>query len=214
MMPHFAPALGIAYAIAHPMKNSSATENFSPTDSSLPKTRGSECPLKICIVFDDETSARSAEILIKHAAVHFPYDTQLLSFDELDPSEPSQDAARSAAAADILVVALRDDRALPEHVKFWLGLFLGLRKQNLDGALVVLITKSDQSADPDSSLLEYLETVAAIGGLSFIPPQRKNGRAASAACISSVRRLQSRLGSNLRAHGPGPALRNLAGRDR
>jgi len=129
-------------------------------------------PLKICIVFDEAGSAQSAEVLIKHVVSDFECDTQLFCFDELDPQGPRVAAAQSASDTDILVLAVCDDRMLPAYVQSWFGLCLGLRDEDQEGALVVLITKAEGIVDPNSSLIEYLEIVAAIGGLAFFPRQR------------------------------------------
>ena len=132
--------------------------------------------LKICIAFDEEASARSAEILIQHLASDLKRDTQSFQFDELDPPGPCVAAARSACDVDILVIAVREDRMLPPHVQSWLSRCLGLRDEDADGALVVLIPKAEEKSDPDSSLCNYLETVATIGGLAFFPQRRSMGR--------------------------------------
>jgi hypothetical protein len=105
--------------------------------------------------------------------------TQSFSFDALDASAPGVAAARSAADTDIMVLAIRADHILPDHVRMWLGLCLGLRDEGQEGALVVLITKTANNADLQSSLLEYLETLAIIGGLAFFPRQYVVARATS-----------------------------------
>src|SRR5258705_8717127 len=84
-------------------------------------------PLRICIVFDDDASARSARMLIKHVASDYECDTQLFCFAELDPPAPGTAAARSACDTDILVLAIRDDRMLPGHMESWLRLCLGFQ---------------------------------------------------------------------------------------
>jgi hypothetical protein len=94
---------------------------------------------------------------------------QAFAFDELDPPGPGVTAARNASDSDVLVVAVREGHALPEHIELWLGLCLGLRDQDLGGLLLALITRSDEVPDLESSLLDYLKTVAAIGGLTFFP---------------------------------------------
>lgn len=126
-------------------------------------------PLQVCTVFDEEASGRSAEILLQHVASDLQCDVQSFNFEELDPPESCLVAARSAAAADLLIIAVRDDRMLPAHVESWLRLCLGLRDEDAEGALVVLVAKASESARADSALLDYLETVAAIGGLAFFP---------------------------------------------
>jgi hypothetical protein len=130
-----------------------------------------ERPLRICVVFDEDASARSADVLIRHVASDYQCDTQSFSFDELDAPVPGVAAARSAADTDILVLAARGDRMLPDNIRLWLGLCLGLRDEDREGALVALITQDRETADLHSSLVEYLETVAIIGGLAFFPRQ-------------------------------------------
>jgi hypothetical protein len=131
-----------------------------------------ERPLRICVVFDDDDSAQSAEVLIRHVASDYECDQQSFSFDELDSPAPGVAAARSACNSDIIVFAVRDDRTLPCHVKSWLRLCIGLRDEDLEGALVVLIAEAAEASNPGSSLLDYLETVAVIGRLAFFPSQR------------------------------------------
>jgi hypothetical protein len=139
------------------------------TDTDEVATDRAAQPLKICIVFDDDASARSAEVLIRHAAPDLPCDVRSFAFDELDPPGPGVTAARNVSDSDIFVVAVRDDRSLPGHIELWLGLCLGLRDQDVGGLLLALIRKTNEAIDPESSLMDYLETVASIGGLEFFP---------------------------------------------
>jgi hypothetical protein len=131
-----------------------------------------ERPLRICVVFDDDDSAQSAEVLIRQAASDYECDTQSFRFDDLDRPAPVIAAARNASNADILVLTFRDDQMLPSHVKSWLGLCLGLRDEDHEGALVVLIAEAAQTSNPGSSLLEYLEAIAVIGRLEFFSKHR------------------------------------------
>jgi len=154
------------------MKNSHLIIDPRPTSPAHPTTRATERPIKVHIVFDDDASARRAEVLITHVTCQFECDMRSFAFDDLDLPGPGIAAARSASDADILMVSVRDDEDLPRHMKAWLDLYLGLRDKDQEGALVLLIAKAATTADPDSSLVEYLESVAAIGGLSFIPNRR------------------------------------------
>jgi hypothetical protein len=164
---------GISHAEALSMKSSRLIMDPGRANPGNTTTRTNEPPLKISIVFDEDASARSAEVFIRHVASDFPRDTQSFRFDELDPPGPGVAVAQSASNAHILVLAVRDDHLLPSHVESWLGLCMGLRDEHQEGALVALIPESAETADPNSSLLEYLETVAAIGGLAFFP-RRQN----------------------------------------
>jgi len=150
------------------MKTSHLVMHPRTGDRGNPMVRATERPLKVRVVFDEDASARSAEVLVEHVTAGIECDMRLFAFDDLDLPEPGVAAARDASDTDILMMAISDDRALPRHMQAWLDLYLGLR----DGALVVLIADAAETANPDSSLVEYLETVAVIGGLSFIPSCR------------------------------------------
>jgi hypothetical protein len=141
-------------------------------DQAITPAAAMERPLRICVVFDDDDSAQSAEVLIRHVASDYECDRQSFSFDELDPPAPGVAAARSACNSDILVLAVRDDRPLPCHVKSWLSLCIGLRDEDQEGALVVLIAETAQTSNAGSSLFEFLENVAVIGSMAFFPRLR------------------------------------------
>src|SRR5882724_12639677 len=153
------------------MKLLHPSTRHKPEDPDKKATRVSERPMRICVVFDEDASAHSAEVLIRHIAADYQCDKQSFRFDELDAPAPGVAAARSAADTDILVLAARGDRMLPVHIRLWLGLCLGLRDEDREGALVALITKTSGTDDMHSSLAEYLETVAIIGGLAFFRQQ-------------------------------------------
>jgi hypothetical protein len=140
-------------------------------DEASPAAGANERPLSICVVFDHEESAKRAGALIEHVASGYECERQSFSFEELDPPAPGVAAARSACNSDIIVFAVRDDRRLPAHIKSWLGLCIGLRDEELEGALVVLIAEAAQTSEPGSSLLEYLATVADVGRMAFFPWQ-------------------------------------------
>jgi hypothetical protein len=132
-----------------------------------PGKSGSERPLRICVVFDEDESAQSAEVLIRRVASNYECDRQSFRFDELDRPAPVLTAARSVSNADILVLTVREDQMLPSHVKSWLGLCMGLRDENQAGALVALIAEGADTFKHRSLLVEYVEAVAVIGRMAF-----------------------------------------------
>jgi len=67
------------------MKEQHLQTRRNPAVPANPAARATERPLEICVVFEDDASARSAEVLIRHAASDFQCDTQLFAFGELDP---------------------------------------------------------------------------------------------------------------------------------
>ena len=144
----------------------------SPEAAPVPGHPAAGQPVKICVVFDEEASVGNAEVLIKHVASNFGCESQSYHFDELDEPAPRAAAARFASATDVLVLALEDDRMLPAHMQYWLGLLAGLRAKSQRGALVVLFSQAVAASGGGSPLVEYLASVAALGGLDFIPQQR------------------------------------------
>ena len=144
----------------------------SPEVTPVPDRTAAAQPVKICLVFDEESSAGNAEVLIKHVASNFGCESQSFHFDELDRPAPGAAAARFASATDILVLALGDDRMLPDHMQYWLGLLAGLRDKDQRGAMVVMFSQAVESSAAESPLVTYLASVAALGGLDFIPQQK------------------------------------------
>jgi hypothetical protein len=178
------------------MKTSSTVSRPRPGDSDNTPTRATERPLRICVVFDEDASARSAEVFIRHVASDYQCDTQSFRFDDLDAPASGVTAARSAAGTDIMVLAARGDRMLPAHIRLWLGLCLGLRDEDQDGALVALITEASGTSGQHSSLVEYLETVAIIGGLAFFPQKHRASHNSPPDPAPSARRQVCRPGLN------------------
>jgi len=160
-----------------------------PEAAQVPDQPAAGQPVKICVVFDEEASVGNAEVLIKHVASNFDCESQSFHFDELDEPAPRAAAARFASATDVLVLALEDDRMLPAHMQYWLGLLAGLRGKDQPGALVVLFAQAVESAGAESPLVAYLASVAALGGLTFIPQQQNISRRPAAGHSSMSPRL-------------------------
>lgn len=110
--------------------------------------------------------------MIRQVAWDYEYETTLFHFDELNGKTRGVTAARRVSDTDILVLAVRDDRDLPSHVRLWLGLCLGMRNRDNEGALVALIVQTEEANGPDALLVDYLETVAIVGGLTFYVKRR------------------------------------------
>jgi hypothetical protein len=161
--------IGIKVAKVPPMKTTTLRFDSGSEDSKYDRTPMDERPLRICVVFDEVASARSAEALIAHVTPDVPCDKQTFRFDQLNAPKRGVAAARKIADTDILVLAARGDRMLPSHIRLWLGLSLGLRDEGDEGALVALITNVDGCEALHSSILEYLEAIAIIGGVAFFP---------------------------------------------
>src|SRR5947209_2306829 len=67
---------GIEDARPEPMTHLRPDARRRPENPDKKKTGASKRPLRICVVFDEDASARSAEILISHVASDCRCDTQ------------------------------------------------------------------------------------------------------------------------------------------
>ena len=163
--------IGIKVAKVPPMKTSTLRFDPRSDDSQNDGALMVRRPLRVCVVFDEQASAHSAEVLITQVTPDVLCDKQTFRFDELNAPKRGVAAARKVADTHILVLAARGDRMLPSHIRLWLGLCLGLRKEGDEGALVALITNVNGCEALHSSILEYLETSAIIGGVAFFSPE-------------------------------------------
>jgi hypothetical protein len=163
--------IGIKVAKVTRMKTSSLNLDPGSDDSQNDGTLMDRRPLRVCVVFDEQANAHCAEVLITHVTPDVPCEKQTFRFDELNAPKRGVAAARKVADTHILVLAARGDRMLPSHIRLWLGLYLGLRKEGDEGALVALITTVGGCKGLRSSILEYLETSAIIGGVAFFSPE-------------------------------------------
>jgi hypothetical protein len=123
--------------------------------------------LKVCVVFDTGASARCAKEFIRRVCQTELFDTRLLQLDEHLLLNRRDDSARIASDVNLLVVAMQTDYGLPSFAKDWLARWINFRAEELEGALVALVTNSMAPPDSDSDLIAHLETVAVVGRLAF-----------------------------------------------
>ena len=82
------------------------------------------------------------------------------------------DAVSAAAAADVLVVSVRDAGEWPMGLHLWIDAWLPKRAER-GGALVALIGVPGQPDAQSGRAHHYLEAVAREAGLDFLPRERK-----------------------------------------
>jgi hypothetical protein len=123
--------------------------------------------LKVCVVFDTGASARCAKEFIRRVCQTEFFDMRLLQLDAHLFSNRRDDSARIASDVNLLVVAMQTDYGLPSFAKAWLARWINIRTEELEGALVALVTNGMAPPDSDSDLIAHLETVAAVGRLAF-----------------------------------------------
>ena len=150
--------------------------------------------LRVCIVFEDATNADSAEVLIKHAAEGYGFETQSYSFKELQDDSAALHAARKASDADILIVAVRGEQLFPARVQYWLELWLNLRRTEKVEALVVLLETRVESGE-ESPLFDYLATFTAASRLAFLQRPRERRKVSRRTTLPGTSQRSGRSGS-------------------
>src|SRR5688572_10774023 len=125
--------------------------------------------VKVVIAYDNLDVAKRAEAVYDRLAQRlqqtFEFQQRLWRFDVLEEESLRAQAVRDAADADIVIVAMKDDKEVPEAVRSWLESLLG----RLSGAaaLVALLDR------PGASVQPYLEDVARRGGMDFFAQSGK-----------------------------------------
>jgi len=129
-----------------------------------------EKDFSVVISCDDATAARACEILqllnknLKPEGGRLLY--QLWTVETLAFVELQELAAVEAAAADMIIIGVRDKgRELPGTVDAWIKRWLDLRK-NRPGALVAVLEADPKSAAAQG-MLSQLRAAAAVGHLDF-----------------------------------------------
>ena len=170
------------------MQRTAVINRIVPTPQAAPEFNGTEPALNVATVYQDP--------LTRHWAVEL-WDRvgQLISSEGLscrswkisaltDPGIFDQ-AVQAAAAADVLVVSVRDAGEWPTSLNSWIDAWQPKRGGRA-GALVALIGVPCWPDAKCGSAHRYLETVARESGLDFLPRERKLPEA-PVACIEPAR---------------------------
>ena len=91
---------------------------------------------------------------------------------EMSSSAMLPAAVEAAAAADVLVISVRDGGNLPLLLQVWIDGWVPRRVEPV-GTLVALIGVPAGPHTISSGAYEYLETIARQAGLDFLPRERK-----------------------------------------
>ncbi len=127
-------------------------------------------PLRSVMVYDDSEMAirgKSAfDLYAKEMEEGEPGELSIWRFDMLDAPELHRAAVELAEAADMIIVATRDSRSLPDSVSTWLEHWPARRKSGA-GAVVAVFdpATSAQAAASDVALL--LWRAAERAGMDF-----------------------------------------------
>lgn len=81
------------------------------------------------------------------------------------------EAVRSAAQADVVLVAVSGAEALPLELHVWFDAWLA-RRAHTAGSLVALVGEPARPSHQTARALDYFRTIAHRGGLDFFPQTR------------------------------------------
>jgi hypothetical protein len=132
-------------------------------------------PFCVVVVFEGFEARRRAMVveahLIQQFEEEFVFETHEWRFDQLSPNDHGPEAARVAAAADLVIFASSKEE-LPNNIKLWIEMWLANRGEQ-ETALAAIIGTPTPQAKPTTLAHLYLEKVANETGMTYFPAQFK-----------------------------------------
>jgi hypothetical protein len=130
--------------------------------------------IQVVIAFEDLAAGKRGKQVydyLTHRLTDFEFDHEVWKFSALECPRLLESAARQAAAADIIMLAVHGHKQLPEQVKNWIEMWLGQNGNPM--ALVVLFDRECEDSPEMSKTRQYLEEVARRGKMDlFMQPQK------------------------------------------
>ncbi len=127
-------------------------------------------PFDLVVAYEDTDTRNRALHLYDHLAQQLldDYDFQCSwwKFEHLANSVLQQEAADSAADANMVILSLRAHRELPAVQKAWMDDWIH-RRHHRKAALVVMIADTNQPERDAAPVLGYLRNAARIGRMDF-----------------------------------------------
>lgn len=132
--------------------------------------RDDEPTCKVVIIYEDAASGRHAKLfydkLIHELEDACVFSLQLWSFQVLTIPEFRKSVARLVAQADLIILSLHGEAALPASMREWIETWSRLTCDRAP-ALIALLDKSEPENDRNALTLAYLKRVAVRTGLGF-----------------------------------------------
>ncbi|HUR45330.1 MAG TPA: hypothetical protein VMZ27_05565 [Candidatus Saccharimonadales bacterium] len=130
--------------------------------------------IQVVIAFEDLAAGKRGKQVydyLTHRLTDFEFDHEVWKFSALECERILESAARQAAAADIIMLALHGSNPLPEALKNWIETWVGQNGNPM--ALVVLFDQECEATPEMMKTRAYLEEVARRGKLDlFMQPQK------------------------------------------
>ena len=157
------------------MQHTSLLNRIVPSEPAARAPNESEPALSVVTVYQDPLTRYWATELwdrVGHAIGNEGIWRQSWRISELTVPWVYSDAVQAAAAADVLVVSVRDSGEWPMSLHLWIDAWLPQRAGRA-GALVALIGVPGQPNAGCGRAHPYLAAVAREAGLDFLPRERK-----------------------------------------
>jgi hypothetical protein len=126
---------------------------------------------KFVVVYEDFTSARRAMEMSGQLTAGLnaglAVDSYIWRFDALNLPQLRRQAAEDAIQANLIIISVRSQAALPATVKSWLRDWLP-EKRSHPGILVVLVNHDEQPRAEACPFFAYLQRKAREAGLEFV----------------------------------------------
>ncbi len=125
-------------------------------------TPGSKTPFNVVVAYDDVPMGVRAKHVLDSIGRTLAPDCHLVvniwKFSMLHLTELAESAVIEAVAADMIILALREDNGVPHETKTWIEAWLQ-RRASAAGALVLLFDPDNQPSVSARSAHAYLEGV-------------------------------------------------------
>jgi hypothetical protein len=126
--------------------------------------------LDVLILYEDYGTGlrakHSLDFLPAQLPAHAKWSTKLWRSELLSDPVLSEQAAMEAAAADVIILSVHGQSALPEEVRAWLNRWLN-QKARRPYALGVLLDAGDVSQGSENPVVAYLQQVALVAGVDL-----------------------------------------------
>jgi hypothetical protein len=132
--------------------------------------------IQVVIAFEDLPAGKRGKQVydyLTHRLTDFEFDHEVWKFSALECPRLLESAARQAAAADIIMLALHGQRELPQAVRNWIEAWLGQNGNPM--ALVVLFDRECEDSPQMQKTRLYLEEITQRGKMDlFMQPQKSS----------------------------------------
>ena len=155
------------------MKTMSLLERTESLEEFTKSMKEPGCTLKVAVVYEDfltrELAGKTCSQVTRLVGQEW-LASSWWKVEELPQPAILPAAIEAATRADVLIVSVYASQKMPRGLYSWIDAWLPLRQQQ-PGALVALISR--KGGAPSANILMYLQAVAQLSGLDFLPREHE-----------------------------------------